>query len=140
MGVSTDLLPPAGTTGNSPAVGYEDEEAEREQRRREVLRGGYALRRADQPPRVVLVGVGAVMPEVLAAATVLDDARIPCDVLCLTSPDLVFRAAEASRGFGDGSPEVLERLFPPDRAAVGNAGGPLRGLRARYGDYSGSCP
>jgi pyruvate dehydrogenase E1 component len=92
-------------------------EAEREQRRRDVLSGGYALRRADRSPLVVLVGVGAVMPEVLGAAAVLDDSGIACDVLCLTSPDLVFRAAEAIRGLGDESAEVLDRLLPPDRAA-----------------------
>ena len=94
-----------------------EDEAGREQRRRDVLSGGYALRRADEPPRVTLVGVGAVMVEVLEAATMLEEARIGCDVICLTSPDLVFRAAEASRGFGDGTVEVLGRLFPPDRAA-----------------------
>ncbi|HYN52231.1 MAG TPA: 1-deoxy-D-xylulose-5-phosphate synthase N-terminal domain-containing protein, partial [Thermoleophilaceae bacterium] len=38
-----------------------------------VLAGGYALRRAAARPRVTLVGMGAVIPELLAAADVLGD-------------------------------------------------------------------
>src|SRR5207247_9396937 len=40
----------------------------REQRRRQILAGGYLLRTASERPRATLVGVGAVVPEVIAAA------------------------------------------------------------------------
>jgi pyruvate dehydrogenase E1 component len=78
-----------------------------------VLAGGYALRRAPGRPRVTLVGMGAVLPDVLAAAESLPDA----DVICLTSADLLFRALRARAGLGDGSAAILDELFPAERAA-----------------------
>jgi pyruvate dehydrogenase E1 component len=82
--------------------------------REQVLAGGYALRRARQRPRVTLVGMGAVLPEVLAAADVLGD---DVDALCVTSADLLFRAFRARSGFGEHPDGVLGELLPPDRAA-----------------------
>jgi pyruvate dehydrogenase E1 component len=84
-------------------------------RRRLVLAGGYPLRRAAGRPSVTLVGMGAVMPELLAAADVLGEA----DVICLTSADLVFRALRLRAGFGEPSTDfdVLDELLPPERAA-----------------------
>jgi pyruvate dehydrogenase E1 component len=38
-------------------------------------------------------------------------------VLCLTSADLVFRAAQSRRGLADGDDSIIERLLPADRAA-----------------------
>ena len=90
---------------------------EREQRRRAVLAGGYCVRECRQKPAVCLVGVGAVMPEVLAAAAVLEADGAGCDVICLTSADLVFRAVQARRGLADWPAGVLEMLFPVERAA-----------------------
>ena len=78
-----------------------------------VLAGGYALRRARGRPRATLVGMGAVLPEVLTAA----DALAEVDVICVTSADLLFRALRARAGLGEGSAAVLDELFPPDRAA-----------------------
>jgi pyruvate dehydrogenase E1 component len=89
---------------------------EREQRRRNVLAGGYRLRTAAVAPAVTLVGVGALMPEALAAAEALTEAGIPCDVVCLTSPDLVFRALQARQGLGEGDEAILDELFPKERA------------------------
>jgi pyruvate dehydrogenase E1 component len=66
---------------------------------------------------VCLVGMGAVMPEVLAAAAVLANDGVACDVICLTSADLVFRAAQAKRGLTNWPTDVLETVFPPERAA-----------------------
>ena len=65
---------------------------------------------------MTLVGVGAVMPEVMEAARTLeqDTGRAP-HVVCLTSPDLVFRATQARRGLTEGSADILARLFPADR-------------------------
>jgi pyruvate dehydrogenase E1 component len=89
----------------------------REERRRQVLAGGYRLRIAPRAPDVTLVGVGAVMPEVIAAADALDSAAIACDVVCLTSPDLVFRALQARQGLRPGDASILDELFPANRAA-----------------------
>ncbi|HEY4830270.1 MAG TPA: pyruvate dehydrogenase [Solirubrobacteraceae bacterium] len=94
----------------------EDPEA-RELRRRHALAGGYRLRSARATPAVTLVGVGAVLPEVIAAADTLATAGIEGDVICLTSPDLVFRALQARQGLEGGSEEILDELFPADRIA-----------------------
>jgi pyruvate dehydrogenase E1 component len=90
---------------------------EREQRRRDALAGGCRLRAAPGHPDVTLVGVGAVMPEVIAAADELASASIACDVLCLTSADLLFRAWRASQGLQAGAAEILDVLFPEERLA-----------------------
>jgi pyruvate dehydrogenase E1 component len=57
------------------------------------------------------------MPEVIAAADELASASIACDVLCLTSPDLLFRAWRASQGLQAGGAEILDVLLPESRAA-----------------------
>jgi pyruvate dehydrogenase E1 component len=90
---------------------------ERDQRRQLALAGGYPLRTAASPPAVTIVAVGAVVPEALAAADELAEAGIPCDVICLTSADLIFRALQARSGLGDGDQTILDRLLPADRAA-----------------------
>jgi pyruvate dehydrogenase E1 component len=89
----------------------------REARRRAVLAGGYALRRTPGPPAVVVVTMGVMVPEALAAADELDGAGIACDVVCLTSADLVFRALQARQGLTDGDPAILDALFPAHRTA-----------------------
>lgn len=90
----------------------------REQRRLDALAGGYRLRDAAErglKPVVTLVGVGAMMPETIRAAEVLEkEGNVGADVVCLTSPDLVFRALRARQGFGDGPYAILDKLFPPD--------------------------
>jgi pyruvate dehydrogenase E1 component len=85
-----------------------------DERRRLVLAGGYPLRLADGGPKVTLVGMGAVMPELIAAADELGD-RV--DVICLTSADLVFRALRGRAGFGEQPTEILDELLPAERAA-----------------------
>ena len=89
--------------------------AEREARRQAVIAGGYRLRVAAGPPAVTLVGMGAIMPEVLAAADALTRAGVGVDVVCLTSADLVFRAVQARQGLGDGDSGILDALFPEQR-------------------------
>jgi pyruvate dehydrogenase E1 component len=86
-------------------------------RRAEVLSGGYVLRRAPAAPAVTLVGAGAVMPEVLAAADELTEGGRAVEVVCLTSADLVFRALRARQGLADAADEILDVLLPADRAA-----------------------
>ena len=83
-----------------------------EARRRDVVGGGYLLRRAPRGPQVTLVGMGAVMPEVVAAADVLEGGGIAADVVCVTSADLLFRAWREPEAGG-----ILDRVMPPDRAA-----------------------
>jgi pyruvate dehydrogenase E1 component len=84
--------------------------AETESLRRDAVAGGYLLRRA-QSPRIVLVGTGALMTEVARAADELARAGVEADVVCVTSADLLFRAAQARRGLQDGPCEILDRLF-----------------------------
>jgi len=91
--------------------------AAREQRRRQSLAGGYALRHAEGVPAVTIAALGVMVPEALAAAGELAGAGIAADVLCLTSPDLIFRALQARRGVGEGDDRVLDELFPLERAA-----------------------
>ena len=88
-----------------------------EERRRRVLAGGYALRRAEGTPAVTLAGMGAVMSEVIEAADLLrEEAGIAADVVCVTSADLLFRSLRARSGFGDAETWILADLLPPDRA------------------------
>ena len=85
-------------------------------RRGHVLAGGYLLRRAGSAPAVTLVGMGAVMPEVLAAADELEQAGRPVDVVCLTSADLVFRALRARQGLPTADDGILDVLLPAGSA------------------------
>jgi pyruvate dehydrogenase E1 component len=94
----------------------EDPQA-RELRRRQVLAGGYRLRESAGAPGVTLVGMGVMMPELLAAADELTAAGIAVDAICLTSPDLIFRALQTRQGLYDGEDAVLDELFPPERTA-----------------------
>lgn len=89
--------------------------AARERRRRQVIAGGYVLRRADNPT-VTLVGMGAMMTETLSAATRLDEQGIDADVVCVTSPGLLFEAVQARRGLSDSPSWILDQLFPAERA------------------------
>ncbi|MCB1273478.1 MAG: pyruvate dehydrogenase [Leucobacter sp.] len=86
----------------------------RERRRQEVLAGGYRLS-AHHPShdQVTLVGVGAIMPEVCAAAERLESLGVRAGVVCLTSPSLVFRALrEQDRVAASPRSGILDRLFP----------------------------
>jgi pyruvate dehydrogenase E1 component len=94
--------------------------AAREERRRHALAGGYVLSRSASGRRdVALACVGAVVPETLrAAATLRDEAGVAAEVVCLTSPDLVYRALRASQGLGEGDSWILDALFPSAAAAA----------------------
>ena len=90
-----------------------------ERRRRQVVAGGYRLSShpADRD-QVTLVGAGAIMPEVLAAAETLASHAVTAGVVCLTSPDLVFRSVQqrAKRTAGDVGC-IVDELFPPQAPA-----------------------
>jgi pyruvate dehydrogenase E1 component len=91
--------------------------AARERRRRQVVAGAYPLRRVSGPPAVTLAAMGAMVPETLAAADRLAELGFAADVVCVTSPDLLFRAVQGRRGLGAAPGWVLERVFPAERAA-----------------------
>ena len=94
-----------------------DDARERELRRQQVLAGGYRLREASGSPDLTLVGMGVMMPELLAAADELTAGGIAIDAVCLTSPDLIFRALQARQGLRDGDDRVLDVLFAPQRTS-----------------------
>ncbi|MEV6240738.1 pyruvate dehydrogenase [Lentzea sp. NPDC051838] len=91
--------------------------AARERRRKQVVAGGYPLRRTNSP-EAAIVAMGALVPEALDAAERLEGIGVNVDVICLTSPDLVFRAAQARRGSGDAPTWILDALFPTDLPLV----------------------
>jgi pyruvate dehydrogenase E1 component len=92
--------------------------AARERRRRQVVAGAYPLRRATDGPRVTIAAMGAVVPEALAAAERLAELEVAADVVCVTSPGLLFRALRARRGpDAPGETWILDQAFPAARAA-----------------------
>ncbi|HLU56359.1 MAG TPA: pyruvate dehydrogenase [Pseudonocardia sp.] len=91
--------------------------AAREHRRRQVVAGAYPLRRSQGRPAVTLVAMGAVVPEALAAADRLDALGVPADVVCVTSPGLLFDAVQARAGRGEAETWILDSAFPARRAA-----------------------
>ncbi|MFG3438742.1 pyruvate dehydrogenase [Nonomuraea sp. NPDC047897] len=89
--------------------------AARERRRRQAVAGAYALRRADSP-RVTVAAMGAVVTEALAAADRLAGMGVAADVVCVTSPDLLYRAVRARQGHERAEDWILDQAFPAERA------------------------
>ena len=89
--------------------------AARERRRRQVIAGAYSLRRREEPA-VTIAAMGAMIPEALAAAERLDQVGIAADVVCVTSPGLLFQALQARQGRQDGPSWILDQIFPASRA------------------------
>lgn len=86
-----------------------------ERRRAHVVAGGYRLISAPDE-EVTLVGVGAIMPEVMAAASRLKVLGISAGVICLTSPDLIFRSMQDRSKVGlSNRSGIADILFPPSR-------------------------
>lgn len=88
----------------------------RERRRQHVVAGAYTLRRAAAAD-VTLVTMGAMVTETLHAADRLADMSIGVDVVCVTSPGLLFEAVQARRGLGDAPTWILDQVFPTGRSA-----------------------
>jgi len=87
-----------------------------------VVAGGYLLRRAGARPGVTIAATGVMAVEALAAAERLAQAGLAADVVCVTSPDLLFRALRARQGAradaqADEPAWILDQIFPADRAA-----------------------
>src|SRR4051812_5966059 len=93
-----------------------EDSAAREQRRRQVVAGAYLLRHDVSDPGITLVAMGAVVPEVLAAADRLSGLGIAADVVVVTSPGLLFRALRARRGLDDAPAWILDAVSPAERA------------------------
>lgn len=89
--------------------------AARERRRRQAVAGAYPLLRREKP-QVTLAAMGAVVPEALAAADRLEGIGIAADVLCVTSPGLLFRAVRSRAGHGDAPNWILDDALPASRA------------------------
>ncbi len=89
--------------------------------RSDVLAGGFWLREPDpEGDAVVLATCGAMTPEVLAAAELLEEEEgVSAGVLCLSSPDRLYRDWRKRRlAFltdlgASRDPPQLERLLPP---------------------------
>ena len=88
--------------------------------RGDVIAGGYRLRESGaRPPEVVLATCGPVVPEVLAAASLLEAEGLPSIVVDLTSPSRLYREwrgtlRSASRGARTAAPTFhLARLIEP---------------------------
>ncbi|MGV8852649.1 MAG: transketolase-like TK C-terminal-containing protein [Rhodoglobus sp.] len=91
-----------------------DDPALRERRREHVISGGYRISSHDPSnDAITLVGVGAMMPEVMAAADRLALRGVSAGVVCLTSPDLVFRSLNQRYDVA-ASPRssIADELFP----------------------------
>jgi pyruvate dehydrogenase E1 component len=91
--------------------------AARERRRRQVVAGAYPIRRAGGRPAVTIAAMGATVPEALVAADRLAALGHDADVVCVTSPGLLFEAMQARGGRAPGESWILEAAFPARRAA-----------------------
>jgi pyruvate dehydrogenase E1 component len=65
---------------------------------------------------VTLVAMGALVPDALVAAERLEALGVPADVVCVTSPGLLFDAVQARDGLTDAPDWILGQLFPASRA------------------------
>ena len=89
--------------------------AARERRRRQVVAGAYPLRRTERPA-MTIAAMGALIPEAIEAADRLTTVGVATDVVCVTSPGLLFDALQAKRGHHEGPTWILEQVFPPSRS------------------------
>ncbi|WP_411284049.1 transketolase-like TK C-terminal-containing protein [Lapillicoccus sp.] len=89
--------------------------AARERRRRNVVAGGYVLRRPTHPV-LTICAMGALIPEALGAAERLEAMGLGTAVVCVTSAGLLFEAAQARRGAPDAPTWILDALLPGDSA------------------------
>jgi pyruvate dehydrogenase E1 component len=90
--------------------------AARERRRRHVVAGAYLLKRPEHP-NLTMCAMGAVLPEALQAAERLAVIGFQVDVICVTSPGLIFQAIQARRGLAVGPDWILDSVFPSERTA-----------------------
>ena len=89
--------------------------AARERRRRQVVAGAYTLRPCADPA-VTVVAMGALVTEAIEAADRLAQIGIATEVICVTSPGLLFDAVQSRDGLADAPSWILDQVFPADRA------------------------
>ena len=89
--------------------------AARERRRRQVVAGAYLLR-ACADPQTTIVAMGALATEALGAADRLAAMGVRADVVCVTSPGLLFEAVQSRHGDAEAASWILDQVFPADRA------------------------
>jgi pyruvate dehydrogenase E1 component len=93
-----------------------EDPAARERRRRQVVAGGYMLRTA-ATPFATIVAMGAMVPEAVAASERLAAQGIPVDVICVTSPGLLYDALQGRNGQNPDAPSwILDQILPSGRA------------------------
>ncbi|GFM17854.1 MULTISPECIES: transketolase-like TK C-terminal-containing protein [Mycobacteriaceae] len=97
-------------------AGIPSDPAARERRRLQVIAGAYTVRHC-AAPQVCIVAVGALVTEAAAAADRLADMGVDTEVVCVTSPDLLYRAVQARNGLSDAPTWILDQVFPAERAA-----------------------
>ena len=89
-------------------------EREKDNWREDALQGAYWLREPGEGAEAAIVGMGAVMPEAIAAWEELREDVPGLGLLSVTSPDLLHRgwtAAQAGRWAGKTDPSHAERLL-----------------------------
>lgn len=90
--------------------------AARERRRRQVVAGGYVLRQVVNPSATI-VTMGAMVPEALAASERLAGQGTGVDVVCVTSPGLLYEALQGRNGQDEDAPSwILDQILPAERA------------------------
>ncbi|MGQ0480955.1 MAG: transketolase-like TK C-terminal-containing protein [Pseudonocardia sp.] len=103
-------------------AGVPKDPAARERRRKQVVAGAYPIRRCGaEVPEVTIAVMGAVTTEALQAAERLESLGTAVDVVCVTSPGLLFDAVQARAGRPARSAHadtwILDAAFPGRRAA-----------------------
>ena len=92
--------------------------------RADVVAGGFRLREpGPSDDRVILAACGAIVPETLAAAVLLaEEEGVEATVLCLSSPDRLYRDWQAHRAAplhgATVTPSHLESLVLPDEQGL----------------------
>ncbi|MCY7303381.1 MAG: pyruvate dehydrogenase [Thermoleophilia bacterium] len=95
-----------------------------ERLRTDVVAGGFRLREpGTSEDRIILAACGAIVPETLAAAVLLaDEEGVEATVLCLSSPDRLYRDWQAHRAAplhgGAVTRSHLELLVTPDERGL----------------------
>ncbi len=86
----------------------------RERRREQVVAGGYRLSpHPASQDEVTLVGVGAIMTEVIDAAARLASLGVRAGIVCLSSPSKIFRSVqERGRVAASTRSAIADELFP----------------------------
>lgn len=93
-----------------------EDPAARERRRRQVVAGGYMLRQTEHPSATI-VTMGALVPEAVAASERLAAQGTPVDVVCVTSPGLLYEALQGRNGQNEDAPSwILDQILPQERS------------------------